>query len=96
MYQCGNQKCHLTCGKDIYCYLVDDNGFVVVSNEADDVGKFLANINVDVITDVVDNLVSDGIYKRTRFFDYQAICYYSPKKESRGPRINSVRMSQKC
>lgn len=72
------------------CYVLDDNGFVILSNEERDCGKFIADVKVDNIVDVVENLVKDGIYQRTRFFDYQAICFYDPKTESHAKKTNSV------
>lgn len=56
---------------DMDCYLVDNNGFVVVSNHrVEDVGRFFGLVDGDILED----LVSVGVFRRVHMFDYQAIC----------------------
>lgn len=70
--------CKFSCGtEELICFVLDNNGYVIVGDETDSVGKFIA----DVRPDIMDFLVRDGVYKGTRFYDYQAICFNEPKKE---------------
>lgn len=74
---------------DVDCYLVDNNGFVVLSNhKTRDVGKFFGEIDGDIL----DELVQIGVYQRLHLFDYQAICLDAeiPSGPSVNPFMNSI------
>lgn len=59
---------------DVTCYLIDNNGFLVLSNQkVSDVGAFLG----DVDSDVLSELVSTHLFRRVRMYDYQALCVES-------------------
>lgn len=51
--------------------VLDDNGYVVVSDMVADTGRFFGEIRADVM----NLLVTEGIYKPTRMYDYQATCF---------------------
>lgn len=51
--------------------MLDDNGYVVVSKVEADTGYFFGEIRPDIM----NLLVSEGIYKPTRMYDYQATCF---------------------
>lgn len=56
---------------DVTCYLIDNNGFIVLSNQKiSEVGAFLG----DVDSDVLEELVSSHLFRRIRMYDYQALC----------------------
>lgn len=56
---------------DVDCYLIDNNAFIVLSNhKTNDVGKFFGQIDGDIL----EELVTSGIYQRVHLYDYQAIC----------------------
>ncbi|GAA6111333.1 voltage-dependent calcium channel subunit alpha-2/delta-4 isoform X1, partial [Tachysurus ichikawai] len=55
---------------DINCYLVDNNGFVVISKERSDVGRFFGEIDGSVMA----QLLKSGLFKRVTLYDYQAMC----------------------
>lgn len=69
------EQSNLHCKDDTtVCYVLDNNGFIMVS-EADDKGKqrtgmFLGEVNDELLQD----MVRVGIYRKVHFFDYQAIC----------------------
>lgn len=61
-----------TCAsEELYCLVLDDNGYVVVSDLAGDTGRFFGEIRPDVM----GQLVAEGIYKPNRMYDYQATCF---------------------
>ncbi|XP_062856817.1 voltage-dependent calcium channel subunit alpha-2/delta-4 [Trichomycterus rosablanca] len=63
--------CPLSCeSTDINCYLVDNNGFVVISKEKGDVGKFFGEVDGSVMA----HLLKSGLFKRVTLYDYQAMC----------------------
>lgn len=51
--------------------VLDDNGYVIVSDIATDTGRFFGEIRADIM----NLLVLEGIYKTTRMYDYQATCF---------------------
>ncbi|XP_056595146.1 voltage-dependent calcium channel subunit alpha-2/delta-4 isoform X1 [Triplophysa dalaica] len=63
--------CPLSCESiEVNCYLVDNNGFVLLSKERGDVGKFFGEIDGSVMA----QLLKSGLYKRVTLYDYQAMC----------------------
>ncbi|KAK5638589.1 hypothetical protein RI129_012884 [Pyrocoelia pectoralis] len=69
---CGNIQCKRTCSsQELYCLVLDDNGYVIVSDEQADTGRFFG----DLRSDIMSYLIDEGVYKATRMFDYQATCF---------------------
>lgn len=74
MFQCGEINCKRTCAsEELFCVVLDDNGYVIVSDTATDTGRFFGEIRADIM----NLLVIEGIYKTTRMYDYQATCFES-------------------
>ncbi|XP_048113421.1 voltage-dependent calcium channel subunit alpha-2/delta-4 isoform X1 [Alosa alosa] len=70
---CSNVEgvCPLTCESiDLNCYIIDHNGFIVISKERNDVGKFFGEVDGSVMA----QLLKTGLYKRVVLYDYQAMC----------------------
>uniref|UniRef100_A0A3B3ZXI4 VWFA domain-containing protein n=1 Tax=Periophthalmus magnuspinnatus TaxID=409849 RepID=A0A3B3ZXI4_9GOBI len=71
--QCSNIEgvCPLSCeSADLNCYLVDNNGFIVLSKERDEqVGRFFGEVDGSVMA----SLLKMGMYKIS-LYDYQAMC----------------------
>ena len=64
---------HLNCSKEeIDCYLIDQNGFVVISEGHDDTGKFLGTVQAPVMK----SMVAQGFYEAVEIYDYQALCSF--------------------
>ncbi|KAG5877947.1 hypothetical protein JTB14_001177 [Gonioctena quinquepunctata] len=73
--KCGEKKCAITCKhKELDCYILDNNAYVVLSDEPEYIGRYIGDIRPDILKD----LVEDGVYIVTRMFDYQAICQKEP------------------
>ncbi|XP_030621099.1 voltage-dependent calcium channel subunit alpha-2/delta-4 [Chanos chanos] len=63
--------CPLSCeSTDVSCYVVDNNGFILISEERGDVGKFFGEVDGSVMS----HLIKLGLYKRVTLYDYQAMC----------------------
>lgn len=67
----GTGSCRKTCASDeLDCYLLDNNGFVLLSESTEHTGKFFGHIDGTIM----DSLVQDRIYRRVSFMDYQGLC----------------------
>lgn len=49
---------------------MDDNGYVIVSDNIQQTGYFFGKIRPDVMSQLID----EGIYQAHRMFDYQGLC----------------------
>ncbi|XP_040886098.1 voltage-dependent calcium channel subunit alpha-2/delta-4 isoform X2 [Toxotes jaculatrix] len=63
--------CPLRCDSlDIDCYVIDNNGFVLISKQRSNAGRFFGEVDGSVMT----TLIRMGMFKRVSLFDYQAMC----------------------
>ncbi|XP_028285672.1 voltage-dependent calcium channel subunit alpha-2/delta-4-like isoform X2 [Parambassis ranga] len=63
--------CPLSCeSAELACYLVDSNGFILLSKERNDVGRFFGAVDGSVMA----SLLKMGMFKKVSLFDYQAMC----------------------
>ncbi|RWS27682.1 voltage-dependent calcium channel subunit alpha-2/delta-3-like protein [Leptotrombidium deliense] len=60
------------------CYLLDNNAFIFVSQIASETGKFIGEID----SNLLKSLVEKNVYKEIEIFDYQAICIQDLNKKS--------------
>lgn len=70
---CSNVEgtCPLRCDSyNLDCYVIDNNGFILISKQQNDAGRFLGEIDGSVMT----TLIRMGMFKRVSLFDYQAMC----------------------
>merc|ERR1719341_1846877 len=64
----------LSCASDsVECYVVDNNGFVVISEDKLNTGKFFGEIDGTILK----SLVNHKVFKQIKVYDYQAICLES-------------------
>uniref|UniRef100_A0AAY4CLL5 VWFA domain-containing protein n=1 Tax=Denticeps clupeoides TaxID=299321 RepID=A0AAY4CLL5_9TELE len=56
--------------QDINCYIVDNNGFIIVSKDRADAGRFFGEVDGSVMA----QLLKSGLFKRIALYDYQAMC----------------------
>ena len=70
--QCtGGVPCKRSCSVgDMACYVLDNNGYVVISKDIEQTGRFFGEIDGTIM----DSLVYYEVYQRIRVYDYQAVC----------------------
>ncbi|XP_066248277.1 voltage-dependent calcium channel subunit alpha-2/delta-3 [Euwallacea similis] len=64
-------SCKKTCASDkLDCYVLDNNGFIIISENNEHTGRFFGQIDGTIM----DSLVQDRIYKKVAVYDYQGSC----------------------
>ena len=76
-----------SCGKngELACYVVDNNGFVIVSDKETQTGKFFGEVDGTIL----DSLIQHQIYRKIEIYDYQAICLESEDDGSPANFLNN-------
>ncbi|XP_054084709.1 voltage-dependent calcium channel subunit alpha-2/delta-3 isoform X3 [Zeugodacus cucurbitae] len=59
--------------EDRECYIIDNNGFIIISPYRQETGKFFGEINGGIMS----RLVEEKVFKRVTVYDYQAVCFES-------------------
>ncbi|XP_073958464.1 voltage-dependent calcium channel subunit straightjacket isoform X10 [Choristoneura fumiferana] len=73
---CEHKEGCKTCASENWdCYLVDNNGWVIVSEDDTQTGQFFGKIRPDVMS----MLVEEEVYKTIHIMDYQAVCFREKK-----------------
>ncbi|XP_045481988.1 voltage-dependent calcium channel subunit alpha-2/delta-3 isoform X2 [Harmonia axyridis] len=68
---CSGSSCNKTCTSDkLDCYILDNNGFIIISENPEHTGRFFGQIDGTIM----DSLVQDRIYKKLPVYDYQGVC----------------------
>ncbi|KAJ1526252.1 hypothetical protein ONE63_009407 [Megalurothrips usitatus] len=68
---CTSSKCSKTCKSDeLDCYVLDNNGFIILSEVAEQAGAFFGQVDGTIM----DSLVQDRIFKKVAVYDYQGAC----------------------
>lgn len=72
-HQCtGMTGCKKTCASDdLDCYVLDNNGFIIISEQSHHTGQFFGQTDGTIM----DSLVQDGIYKKIKILDNQGACH---------------------
>ncbi|XP_048489046.1 voltage-dependent calcium channel subunit alpha-2/delta-3 isoform X2 [Plutella xylostella] len=66
-----NKEC-VTCQSDNWdCYLVDNNGWVVVSEDSSNTGQFFGKVRPDIMS----TLLQEEVFRAVHMMDYQAVCF---------------------
>ncbi|XP_046753352.1 voltage-dependent calcium channel subunit alpha-2/delta-4 isoform X1 [Diprion similis] len=64
-------ECKKTCAsEELDCYILDNNGFIIISERHEHTGKFFGEIDGTIM----DSLVQDRIYRNITVVDYQGAC----------------------
>ncbi|CAG9772800.1 unnamed protein product [Ceutorhynchus assimilis] len=83
---CGDMQkaCKKTCdSEELHCLMLDDSGYVIVSDNIQETGYFFGKIRSDIMSQLVD----EGIYKMHRMFDYQGLCPEGQDTGSSGSKL---------
>ncbi|XP_029286552.1 LOW QUALITY PROTEIN: voltage-dependent calcium channel subunit alpha-2/delta-2a [Cottoperca gobio] len=82
---CGpNRGCEMDCeanSEDLLCYLIDDGGFLIMSNQKEEwnkVGMFFSDVDPYLMYALYNN----SFYTRKQSFDYQSVCERVPVGET--------------
>ncbi|XP_054833437.1 voltage-dependent calcium channel subunit alpha-2/delta-2 [Eublepharis macularius] len=82
-------SCEMDCEanyKDLLCVLIDDGGFLVLSNQEDDasqVGKFFSEVDAHLMSALYNN----SFFTRKESYDFQSVCTpEAPSNTGGGPR----------
>lgn len=73
---------------DLECFVLDENGYVVVSNELSDVGKFFGEVRGSSMR----KLITDNVYQEVKIYDYQSICFINKDSASLATRLAAVKI----
>lgn len=77
----------MPCSNDLQdCYVIDNNGYIVISERDNDTGKFFGEVEGSVLQALVDM----EIFKVITVYDLQALCEKYDKVENYGETLNTV------
>lgn len=84
-----DHSCEKTCFTgDYQCYVIDNNGFVVISEQLQETGAFFGEVKPAFMQRMLD----DGIFKNVTIYDYQAVCFVGKNIINMGNIIQTVRV----
>lgn len=76
-----------SCKSDDYeCFIIDDNGYVIVSASYGDTGKFFG----DIRGYLMHLLILENVFKPIEIYDYQAICFIAKDPANFATRLLTV------
>ncbi|KAL6257421.1 hypothetical protein P5V15_010993 [Pogonomyrmex californicus] len=79
----GMTGCKKNCAsEELDCYILDNNGFIIISERHEHTGKFFGEIDGTIM----DSLVQDRIYRKVTVIDYQGTCSPQESHQSSAPR----------
>ncbi|XP_018363754.1 PREDICTED: voltage-dependent calcium channel subunit alpha-2/delta-3-like, partial [Trachymyrmex cornetzi] len=82
----GMTGCKKNCAsEELDCYILDNNGFIIISERHEHTGKFFGEIDGTIM----DSLVQDRIYRKVTVIDYQGTCSPQESHQSSAPRTLS-------
>lgn len=75
-------NCQFTCASEVLeCYVLDNNGYIVVSESPKDTGKFFGEVQGSIM----EIMVQEELYKRIHMLDYQAVCFREDALKNKAP-----------
>lgn len=69
------------------CYILDNNGYVVISTRVHETGRFFGEVNGAIMK----RLLEENVYRRVVVYDYQGVCFESKTKNN--PNASSMLLS---
>ncbi|KZC05430.1 Voltage-dependent calcium channel subunit alpha-2/delta-4 [Dufourea novaeangliae] len=80
---CSGTNCKKNCAsEELDCYILDNNGFIIISERHEHTGKFFGEIDGTIM----DSLVQDRIYRKVTVTDYQGKCSPQESHQSAAPK----------
>lgn len=85
---CPDASCLNCASDDFECFVLDDNGYIIVSPELSDTGRFFG----DVRGFLMHHLLNPEwpVYKRIIIYDYQAVCFIGKDSLNFATRLLTV------
>lgn len=71
------------------CYVLDNNGFVIVSESPQDAGRFFGEVKPLIMSKLVD----EKVYRSVHITDYQAVCFVETGTSNPAPSLLTVNIS---
>lgn len=71
---------------DLECFIIDDNGYVIVSANYADIGKFFGEIRGFLMA----HLINENVFRKIDIYDYQAICFVAKDPANIASRLLTV------
>ncbi|KAM6216225.1 voltage-dependent calcium channel subunit alpha-2/delta-4 [Rhynchocyon petersi] len=66
-----DEPCQTSCqDSDLDCFIIDNNGFILISERPEEIGRFLGEVDGAFMT----QLLSMGVFSQVTMYDYQAMC----------------------
>ncbi|XP_005396168.1 PREDICTED: voltage-dependent calcium channel subunit alpha-2/delta-4 [Chinchilla lanigera] len=81
-------QCPQSCeDSDLDCFIIDNNGFILISERAQETGRFLGEVDGALMT----QLLSMGAFSQVTMYDYQAMCKaLDPHHSSAQPLVSPI------
>uniref|UniRef100_A0A8D0SNY8 VWFA domain-containing protein n=1 Tax=Sus scrofa TaxID=9823 RepID=A0A8D0SNY8_PIG len=73
--------------RDLDCFVIDGNGFILISERAQEMGRFLGEVDGALVT----QLLGMGVFSQVTMYDYQAMCKPPTHHPSASRPLASVR-----
>jgi hypothetical protein len=68
------------------CYILDNSGFIVVSEEISETGKFFGEVEGNAMK----MLIQEKVFRKVHIIDYQAICLHENESTSHASFLITV------
>lgn len=83
---CVDASCLNCASDDFECFVLDDNGYVIISPELSDTGKFFGEVRGFLM----HHLVNERVFKKMIIYDYQAVCFIGKDSLNLANRLLTV------
>lgn len=70
------------------CYILDNNGYVIISTRVHETGRFFGEVNGAIMK----RLLEENVYRQVTVYDYQAVCFESKNDNNASSMLLSVGM----
>lgn len=83
---CTDPMCETCTSDNFECFVLDDNGYVMLAPDASDTGKFFGEVRGKLM----QQLVAESVYRLINISDYQAICFIGKDPSNLATRLLTV------